>query len=279
MEKIFEVIDINTEKIWGKKIDDKKIGEVFKFGIIPSKANDIIDINGKRNNLAILYNNLNDRRLYFGNAYKNVENFPFLIKYIYAFDRLSIQVHPKGKNESWLFLKDNSSIIYGLNKDLNINKCDKDTILNSLNQITVNKNDFISVDSGTIHCILENSEICEIKDNCDTTYRIHDWGRNRKLTEEEFMENACFDKINADDKLIKNFSKFSNYKYKIYKYNILRKKKFYNKEKCSVITVLKGNGVINSEQTTMNIKEGKTYFITSNCLYDIKGNIEILFVK
>ena len=94
---VFKIVDINIEKIWGlKKIDDKIIGEIVKFEINEERSNIVVDNHGNKYSLYELYSS-SKRETYFGQKYTNTEKFPFLIKYIYSAQKLSVQVHPKEK--------------------------------------------------------------------------------------------------------------------------------------------------------------------------------------
>ncbi len=276
--KIYKVISIDVEKIWGaKKINKKVIGEVIKFEVNNQQSNYIEDDNKNIYSLYQLYIS-SQKEEFFGKKYLRRKQFPFLIKYIYSSKKLSLQVHPKSKKETWLFLKDNSKILLGLNKCIKKKNLNLDAILSNSNIITCNKYDFAAVNPGTIHSILENNIVCEVQNNYDVTYRYFDWDNNRKLTQKEFVENARFSKFNMRKNIYHNFKRFKSSNFKINKVNIKGEKYFGKKNCCQIVLVLNGNGTINIANKSLKVKKDETYFILPYSDYTIFGNLDILIV-
>lgn len=276
--KIYKVISIDVEKIWGaKKINKKVIGEVIKFEVNNQQSNYIEDDNKNIYSLYQLYIGP-QKEEFFGKKYLRRKQFPFLIKYIYSSKKLSLQVHPKSKKETWLFLKDNSKILLGLNKSIKKRNLNLDTILSNSNIITCNKYDFAVVNPGTIHSILENNVVCEVQNNYDVTYRYFDWDNNRELTQKEFVENARFSKFNMKKNIYHNFKRFKSSNFKINKVNIKGEKYFGKKNCCQIVLVLNGNGTINIANKFLKVKKDETYFILPYSDYTIFGNLDIMIV-
>lgn len=276
--KIYKVISIDVEKIWGaKKINKKVIGEVIKFEVNNQQSNYIEDDNKNIYSLYQLYIGP-QKEEFFGKKYLRRKQFPFLIKYIYSSKKLSLQVHPKSKKETWLFLKDNSKILLGLNKSIKKRNLNLDTILSNSNIITGNKYDFAVVNPSTIHSILENNVVCEVQNNYDVTYRYFDWDNNRELTQKEFVENARFSKFNMKKNIYHNFKRFKSSNFKINKVNIKGEKYFGKKNCCQIVLVLNGNGTINTANKSLRVKKDETYFILPYSDYTIFGNLDILIV-
>lgn len=276
--KIYKVISIDVEKIWGaKKINKKVIGEVIKFEVNNQQSNYIEDDNKNIYSLYQLYIGP-QKEEFFGKKYLRRKQFPFLIKYIYSSKKLSLQVHPKSKKETWLFLKDNSKILLGLNKSIKKRNLNLDTILSNSNIITCNKYDFAVVNPSTIHSILENNVVCEVQNNYDVTYRYFDWDNNRELTQKEFVENARFSKFNMKKNIYHNFKRFKSSNFKINKVNIKGEKYFGKKNCCQIVLVLNGNGTINTANKSLRVKKDETYFILPYSHYTIFGNLDILIV-
>lgn len=276
--KIYKVISIDVEKIWGaKKINKKVIGEVIKFEANNQQSNYIEDDNKNIYSLYQLYIGP-QKEEFFGKKYLRRKQFPFLIKYIYSSKKLSLQVHPKSKKETWLFLKDNSKILLGLNKSIKKRNLNLDTILSNSNIITCNKYDFAVVNPSTIHSILENNVVCEVQNNYDVTYRYFDWDNNRELTQKEFVENARFSKFNMKKNIYHNFKRFKSSNFKINKVNIKGEKYFGKKNCCQIVLVLNGNGTINTANKSLRVKKDETYFILPYSDYTIFGNLDILIV-
>lgn len=276
--KIYKVISIDVEKIWGaKKINKKVIGEVIKFEANNQQSNYIEDDNKNIYSLYQLYIGP-QKEEFFGKKYLRRKQFPFLIKYIYSSKKLSLQVHPKSKKETWLFLKDNSKILLGLNKSIKKRNLNLDTILSNSNIITCNKYDFAVVNPSTIHSILENNVVCEVQNNYDVTYRYFDWDNNRELTQKEFVENARFSKFNMKKNIYHNFKRFKSSNFKINKVNIKGEKYFGKKNCCQIVLVLNGNRTINTANKSLSVKKDETYFILPYSDYTIFGNLDILIV-
>ncbi len=279
MNAILKINDINLEKIWGqKKIDNKIIGEIIKFEINKERSNTVSDNLGNSYNLYELYTGPKKEKI-FGEKYLDVDKFPFLIKYIYSSQKLSIQNHPIEKKETWLFLKDNSKILIGLKNKLEKEALSVDKLLNNVNIIDMPKYSFAVIEPGTIHSIFENNAICEVQNNCDVTYRYYDWDNNRKLTREEFIENGDFNKYDLKKNVWHNFKEYKSDKFNMEKIDIINNKIFSKLSYCQVLIVLEGNGILKTSSDTLNLKSEESYLIGANTEYTITGNVSILLVS
>lgn len=277
-DKIYKIIDITVEKIWGaKKLDNKTIGEVIKFEVNEQESNYIEDANKNIYSLYQLYIGP-QKKVFFGKKYLKEKQFPFLIKYIYSSKKLSLQVHPKEKKETWLFLKDNSKILLGLNKKIKKKNLSLDDLLVNSNIITCKQYDFSVVNPGTIHSILENNVVCEVQNNYDVTYRYFDWDNNRELTKKEFVENAHFNKFNIKKNIYHNFKSFKSSNFKMKKIDIKCKKYFHKKKYCQILLVLDGNGTIKMVNDSLKIQKDETYFILPYSNYTVFGNLKVLII-
>lgn len=129
-----------------------------------------------------------------GEGRKTAGQFPLLIKYIDAGDDLSIQVHPAdeyawrmegqpGKTEAWYVLQagPGAEIIYGLNEAVSRDGFSQavreGTVEAAVRRVAVQTGDMILVPAGTVHSLLKGVVVCEIQQNSDVTYRIHDFNR------------------------------------------------------------------------------------------------------
>lgn len=125
------------------------------------------------------------------------EEFPILVKFIDARDRLSIQVHPDdgfalkeegeyGKNEMWYIMdcKEGASLYCGFDHDVTEEEFKKavqdNTLTELLKEIKVKKGDTIFIPAGTVHAIGSGILVCEVQQNSNSTYRIYDYGRKDK---------------------------------------------------------------------------------------------------
>ena len=274
----YKIEDMNIEKVWGsKEIDNKIVGEVIKFEVNNNRSNNIEDSLGNVYNLYKLYDSPN-RNIFFGERYHNIDTFPFLVKFIYAKKRLSIQVHPKEKKECWLFLKE-GKVLLGLNSSISKNDITVDKILNKANIVKLNKYGFAIVHPHTIHSIYEDNVICEVQNNYDMTYRFYDWDNNRKLSKELFIDQASFDKYDLEENIIENFNNYSSSNYNIRKLSNVGNMNYKSNDSFQLLIVLEGNGTIKSNTDSMLIKEDTTYFIMPNTEFSIVGNIKFLLIK
>lgn len=127
------------------------------------------------------------------------DKFPLLIKFIDSKESLSIQVHPDddaarilgeecGKTEMWYIIdaEPDSYIYFGIKDEYSEDQV-KTVILSGgdptlyLNKVPVKAGECYFIAGGTPHAIGGGIYICEIQQNCDTTYRIYDYGRPREL--------------------------------------------------------------------------------------------------
>lgn len=120
--------------------------------------------------------------------------FPVLVKFIDARDRLSIQVHPddelaeerhgcRGKNEFWYIVDAEPGAHIWLGFRKGVTHHDYHEALHTgevhklLNMVPVKAGDIFIVPAGTVHSIGEGIFLAEIQETSDIIYRIDDWGR------------------------------------------------------------------------------------------------------
>jgi mannose-6-phosphate isomerase len=126
---------------------------------------------------------------------EGVSQFPLLIKFLDATDRLSLQVHPDdeqairhdpqehGKTEAWVILDAaaDSRIWLGLNPDIGREELSRAISENRLDDVvhvtTARPGDCFFVPAGTVHAIGEGILLAEVQQSSDLTFRLHDWGR------------------------------------------------------------------------------------------------------
>ncbi len=120
--------------------------------------------------------------------------FPLLIKFIDAKSDLSVQVHPDdeyarihensyGKTEAWYILDcdEGAQLIYGFKNPITQDEFRKsiedNTFLENVNKVNVKKGDVFFINAGTLHAIGGGILLAEVQQNCNTTYRVYDYGR------------------------------------------------------------------------------------------------------
>lgn len=122
------------------------------------------------------------------------EEFPLLIKFIDARERLSVQVHPSdelaavrhgafGKTEMWYILSCRPDArLYigfreGVTREMYEAAVAAGTVGELLNEIPAAPGDAFFIPAGTVHSIGEGIVLAEIQQTSDITYRIFDWNR------------------------------------------------------------------------------------------------------
>ncbi|GEM_PF-15273 len=121
-------------------------------------------------------------------------NFPLLVKYIDASQKLSVQVHPGnkmarhrhesyGKNEAWRIIDAAPGAVLYLGFKEGITSEDYDKALREgnletiLHSVPVAPGDTFYIPAGTVHAIGEGVLLAEVQQSSDITYRIFDWNR------------------------------------------------------------------------------------------------------
>ena len=127
---------------------------------------------------------------------------PLLVKFLFTSERLSVQVHPTdkpgqcGKTEAWYVLDAQPGAQVALGFEQSISRAELKTAIESgtveqlLNWHVANAGDVFFIPAGTVHAIGPGLTICEVQQNCDTTYRLYDYGRNRELHVEQGLAVA-----------------------------------------------------------------------------------------
>src|SRR6056297_3035540 len=190
-------------KIWG----GKKLKTILNKTDAPENAGESWEISAVQDNISILANgflkgnNLQELiEIYMGDlvgpkVYDKFGNeFPLLVKFIDANDKLSVQVHPDdetarkrhnayGKTELWYVVQadQGSKLISGFNQKISkeefVARMNDNKILDVLNFVDVNAGDVFFIPAGRIHATGEGILFAEIQQTSDVTYRVYDWDR------------------------------------------------------------------------------------------------------
>src|SRR5512146_660428 len=137
-----------------------------------------------------------------GEAAREPDRFPLLVKFLFPRDKLSVQVHPDdeaaqrvgepcGKTECWYVLAAEPGAQIGLGLKPGVTRDDLARAIREvraeelLNWIDLHPGDMIYVEAGTVHTIGPGSVLVETQQNSDTTYRLYDYGRPRELHVEQ----------------------------------------------------------------------------------------------
>lgn len=123
--------------------------------------------------------------------------FPFLVKFLFPEDKLSVQVHPDdeyaakneaaaggvGKTEMWYVIsaRPGAEVRVGLKHDVTREQFRRaiadGTAEDCVEKVQVQAGDAVFVPAGTVHTIGPGMVLCEIQENSDITYRVFDYNR------------------------------------------------------------------------------------------------------
>ena len=123
--------------------------------------------------------------------------FPILVKFIFAQEKLSVQVHPddayasqheknkggRGKTEMWYAIDaaPGAEVLVGLKPDVTAQQFKQsihgESVEDFFQHIPLHPGEVMFVPAGTAHTIGAGLTLCEIQQNSDLTYRVYDYGR------------------------------------------------------------------------------------------------------
>ncbi|MCJ1960801.1 class I mannose-6-phosphate isomerase [Novosphingobium mangrovi (ex Hu et al. 2023)] len=131
-----------------------------------------------------------------------------LVKYIFACDKLSVQVHPsdaqteaeglgrQGKEECWLVVDAEPGARLGIGFDAPLDSAEMraaaldGSIEDLMTWYPVSAGDFFYIPANTVHAIGAGVSLIEVQQNSDITYRLFDYGRPRELHLDEGLAVA-----------------------------------------------------------------------------------------
>jgi mannose-6-phosphate isomerase len=195
---------ICKEKIWG----GEKLRMLLNkdFGKLPN-CGESWEVSGVENEISVVSegflkgNNLEELiEIYMGDlvgekAYEHFGiEFPLLIKYIDAKDKLSIQVHPNdelaeerhgtfGKTEMWYVIQvdEGAKLVTGFNRQVDkkeyLKYFESGHLEDILHYEEVKAGDVFFIPAGRVHAIGGGIVLAEIQQTSDATYRIFDFNR------------------------------------------------------------------------------------------------------
>ncbi len=286
---------------YGKEYDGNVLAETWELSCHPDGPS-VIE-NGKYSGKTLQqYIDIEGKEA-LGIHCRRFRDFPILTKFIDAKDNLSIQVHPDnryalknegqyGKTEMWYVMDagENAFLYYGFKKEISkeefAKRIEKDTLLEVLNAVKVQKGDVLFIESGTIHAIGKDILIAEIQQNSNVTYRVYDYGRvgkdgkKRDLHIEKALavtnrvpivrdkssyphvadcDYFTVDKLNLDGKVMKKMEG-----------NV-------SLDSFASILMLDGSGTISCDGETLHFKKGDSFFLSAGSgAYIIEGTCDAL---
>lgn len=215
--------EVYKEYIWGgkgldkigKQVGSKKIAESWEIACHEDGMSVVADGELKGKTLLELVNEFGEKLL--GSRVESGE-FPLLVKFINAKNKLSVQVHPddeyalanegeQGKNEAWVVLHAEEGAKMIIDVAPNVDKNSFKKAINSndvescLNYIEVKAGDIINIPAGLVHAIGEGIILAEIQQNSNTTYRVYDYNRkDSNGNQRELHVSKALDVIDFSDK-------------------------------------------------------------------------------
>ncbi len=126
---------------------------------------------------------------------------PILAKFLFAEEKLSVQVHPAGpagvgKTEMWHILRaaPGAAIAAGFREPVSPERIRESALSGEIERLlrwfTVQAGETYFIPAGTVHAIGAGVTVCEIQQNSDITYRLYDYGRDRELHLDEGVKAA-----------------------------------------------------------------------------------------
>ncbi len=177
---------------------DEKIGEAWLTG------DDCKVSNGPLAGRTLSYLSQQCGRALVGDAARDANRFPLLLKFLFPHDKLSVQVHPDdvqaqrtgqpwGKTECWYVAaaKPGSQVAMGLKPGVTVaafqQAIEENRAEALLNWINIYPGEMIYVAGGTVHTLGPGAILVETQQQSDCTYRLYDYGRPRELHLKEGM--------------------------------------------------------------------------------------------
>ena len=238
-----------------------------------------------------------------GTNCRRFRDFPILTKFIDARDNLSIQVHPDnryalknegqyGKTEMWYVMDAGKEafLYYGFKREVSVEefaeRIEKDTLLEVLNAVPVQKGDVLFIESGTIHGIGKDILIAEIQQNSNVTYRVYDYGRVGKDGKKRDLHIEKALAVTRRVPIVKDKSSYPHIAdcdyFTVDKLNLdgkVMKKMEGNVSDLSFasILMLDGEGTITSGDDTVTYKKGDSFFLPAGSgSYTVEGFCDAL---
>ena len=222
-----------------------------------------------------------------------LKQFPLLVKFLDANDRLSVQVHPNddqakryaangnGKTEAWLVVdaEPGARLYAGLKEGVTaeaLRAASEDgSIEQLLHSFEVTPGECVFIPAGTVHAIGGGILLAEIQQMSNITFRLYDWGwtdatgRPRELHLEESLACTNFEcgpvkpvepqrsehRSGVTDELV-------NCPYFVMRRHILERDfKLPQQDRFHILLSVKGNGDIKCEDTAMRFALGRTVLV------------------
>ena len=310
---IFKLVPAFKDYIWGgkklvtdynKEYDGSVLAESWELSCHPDGLSVIT--NGDFKGITLKQYIEQTGRAALGNDCSRFEEFPILIKFIDARERLSIQVHPNnqyalthegqyGKTEMWYIAdcKKDAFLYYGFSREIGLTefrrRIEENTLLEVLNAVPVQTGDVLFIEAGTIHAIGEGIVIAEIQQNSNLTYRVYDYGRIGKDGKQRDLDIEKALAVTNRIPIIRSKNCTPHIAscdyFTVDKLNLdgtLMKKMNGNVSDNSFLSILflEGSGMIRTEEAAMQFRKGDSFFLTAGSgEYEVCGDCEALMTS
>ena len=293
---------ILKEKIWGGRALETKLNKKLPEGKLIGESWELSGVSGDESivdNGFLKGNTINELiEIYMGDLLgdkvyeKYGLEFPVLIKFIDANDKLSIQVHPDdetakkrhnayGKTEMWYVIdaEKDAKLISGFNKEITkqeyLQHLENGTLEEILNFEDVEKGDVFFIPAGRVHAICKGILLAEIQQTSDITYRIYDWnrvdadGNSRELHTDlaldvidfKHHENYKTDYSDRKNNPVINIADNKYFKTNILQFDKAFRKDIYSIDSFIVYILVEGNFVLKYDEDEIEVNLGETILI------------------
>ena len=231
-----------------------------------------------------------------GTRLTGAAQFPFLVKFLFPTEKLSIQVHPsdayaaaheqaaggRGKTEMWhaLSAEPEARVLLGIKPGVNKEKflaaLAEQKAEELLESRSVHPGDTFYVPAGTPHTIGPGMILCEVQEYSDLTYRVYDYGRvddsgrPRELHIEKALTVMNFGRVaggkiaplplaarGMKKSLLAACKYFATERWEFTQAAEL----FTNKEHFNLLVILSGSGEINCRDGVELYRRGQAWFL------------------
>lgn len=232
---------------------------------------------------------------------RRIHQFPLLVKFLDASDRLSVQVHPNdvqarffnpresGKTEAWVILdaKPGSRVFAGLKRGVDQLRLEQHlkngTVEECLHSYSVRPGDCVFIPAGTVHAIGEGILLAEVQQSSDLTFRLHDWGRvgtdgkPRELHLEESLVCIDFNRGPVDPVIPRAIVEPTSTSaslteelvacefFTLHRHTLRGQSSICVEDRFHVLLVLSGRGRLDCDGVELSLQTGTTLLLPASC--------------